>query len=62
MLTPVCSYWLWCLFRAHLALYTDEAIKQSGDNRWGIIAASLFHGDELARQFQNRTDNIMFWK
>lgn len=55
MLTPGIVH-LGCgaFFRAHLALYTDEAIKQSGDNRWGIIAASLFHGEELAKWFQEQ--------
>ncbi|MGI9275473.1 MAG: mannitol dehydrogenase family protein [Endozoicomonas sp.] len=41
-------------FRAHVALYTDEAMKASGDNGWGIIAASLFHGTELAEQFNQQ--------
>ena len=53
MLTPgIVHIGTGAFFRAHLALYTDEAMKLSGENHWGIIAASLFHGEELAEQFK----------
>ena len=62
MLTPgIVHIGTGAFFRAFVALYTDDAIKLSKKNHWGIIAANLFHGHELADAFkwQNQQYNVL---
>ena len=62
MLTPgIVHIGTGAFFRAFVAPCTDEAIKLSGENHWGIIAVNLFHGHELANAFkwQNQQYNVM---
>lgn len=62
MLTPgIVHIGTGAFFRAFVALYTDDAIKLSRENQWGIIAANLFHGHELAHAFnwQNQQYNVL---
>ncbi len=40
--------------RAHQALYTSELMRQTQSGGWSIIAASLFHGQDLAQNLKRQ--------